>query len=243
MTQRFLQDLINGFIEFKRQTRLSTSEDLIKSLTQELSTHETDLKSAQDQWAMFQRTNNVGLLEEESKSVGMFLADENVELAHLNLERELLAHGLSPEITEANPKADGTNQTHSASATNTSLAVSSPTDIDIKSAQVALMLAREELAEVLTNGQGYKEKPLDDRIAQIQQNLTALMSVNAAQRKAELDETTERMAAISNAIPGWQANVADSNTRLSEADKLRSAHPAATKLLRFPARGLMQMWI
>ncbi len=224
LTQRFLQNLIDEFLEFKRQTRLSTSEDLIKSLTQELSSHEANLKSAQDQWAMFQRTNDVGLLEDESKSVGTFLAGENVELAHLNLDRELLAHGLSPEIPVAHQRVAGTNQTSSAltTGTNGNLEVSSP-DADIKSAQVALMLAREELAEALTNGQAYKEKPIDDRIAQIQQNLTALIAVDAAQRKAELEETTERMAAISNAIPGWQATVADSNSRLSEADKLKSA--------------------
>ncbi|HEX3624681.1 MAG TPA: AAA family ATPase [Verrucomicrobiae bacterium] len=223
-TQRFLQALINEYLDFKRQSRLSTSDDVIKSLTQELSTHEANLKAAQDQWAVFQRTNNVALLEEQSKSVGTFLANENVELANLNLERELLKHGLSPENPVAVPKSTGTNQTGMALATetNSSPTVLSPTDTDLKSTQVSLMLAREELAEALTNGQAYKETPINNRISQLQQDLLALQAVDASQRKAQLEQTIERMAAISNAIPLWQAEVAESNNRLSEGDRLKA---------------------
>jgi capsular exopolysaccharide synthesis family protein len=224
LTQRFLQNLIDEYLEFKRQSRLSTSEDMIKSLTDGLSSRETNLKKEQDQWAMFQRTNNVALLEEESKSAGIFLADENVELANLNLERELLEHNLSPEIPgAAKPEGPGTNQTNAAlgGGTNSSPWVS-PTDANIKSTRVELNVRQEQLAQAIADGQGYKLTPLSNQIAQIQQNLDALIAVDASQRKAQLDETLARMAAISNAIPGWQAKVAESNNRLAEGDRLKA---------------------
>ena len=90
LTQRFLQALINEYLAFKRETRLSTSEDVVNSLTDELSGSEKNLQAEQDKWTAFQRTNNVALLEEESRSAGMSLADQNVQLADLNLQRELL---------------------------------------------------------------------------------------------------------------------------------------------------------
>lgn len=223
LTQRFLQALINEYLEFKRESRLSTSGDLVKSLTDELSKHETDLKTEQGQWAMFQRTNNVALLEEESKSAGTFLADESVELANLNLERELLEHGLSPEISAADPKGAGTNETSAAlgGGTNSDMWVS-PTDIDIKSTRVDLMLKQEQLEQATNNGQPYLEKPLNDQITQLQQNLAALIAVDASQRNTQLKDTLARMAAISNAIPIWQAKITDSNDRLSEGEQLKA---------------------
>lgn len=223
LTQRFLQALINEYLEFKRESRLSTSGDLVKSLTDELSKHETDLKTEQGQWAMFQRTNNVALLEEESKSAGTFLADESVELANLNLERELLEHGLSPEIPVADPKGAGTDETNAAlgGGTNSDMWVS-PTDIDIKSTRVDLMLKQEQLEQATNNGQPYLEKPLNDQITQLQQNLAALIAVDASQRNTQLKDTLARMAAISNAIPIWQAKITDSNDRLSEGEQLKA---------------------
>lgn len=237
LTQHFLQALINEYLDFKRQTRLSTSDDVIKSLTRELSNREAGLKSAQDQWAMFQRTNNMALLEEESKSAGTFLADESMELADLNLKRELLEHGLSPDVRGAASKTAGTNQAGvvSSSETNGALAVSSSTDADIKSTQVELMLKREQLAQVAQQYTGtnstdtnalaalqFKEKPLNDQIAQIQQNLTALTAVDGAQRQAELKDTDERIVSINSAIPGWKAEIAASSDRLAEGDELRA---------------------
>ena len=44
----------------------------------------------------FQKTNNIAALEEEGKSAGIYLANLNLELAKLKLDRQLLRDGLSP---------------------------------------------------------------------------------------------------------------------------------------------------
>lgn len=225
LTQRFLQALITEYLAYKKEMRMSSSEEIALSLTSQLTKTKDDLAAEQEKWTAFQRTNNMALLNEESESVGKFVADENVELATLNLKRELLQRGLSPESPTADFKGPGTNQASAGliAGTNGNLGITSENEADITSTQVGLMLAREELAEALTNGQDYKEKPLNDRIAQLEQSLAAFLSVDASQRKAELDETLERMAAISNAIPGWQAKVADANNRLADSRQLEAA--------------------
>jgi hypothetical protein len=93
LAQEFLAALIDEYLNYKRETRLSTSEDVVLSLADELSKKGRDLQAQQDRWAEFQRTNNVAVLEEESRSAGLYLADLNLQLARLRLERELLLAG------------------------------------------------------------------------------------------------------------------------------------------------------
>ena len=224
LTQRFLQALINEYLAFKRETRLSTSEDVVNSLTEELSKSERNLQAEQDKWAAFQQTNNIALLEEENRSAEMSLADENVQLDNLKLQRELLERGLTPLISV---QSTNTAVTNLAGATrgneiNNRLATLSMTDASVKAARVELMLKQAQLAQVLTNGPQYLAKPLQDQVAQIQQNLAALEAVDAAQRQAELKDTEERIAAISSEIPKWKAGIADSSDRLAHSDELKA---------------------
>lgn len=224
LTQRFLQELINEYQSFKRDTRLSSSEDVVNSLTEELSKTEQNLKAEQEKFDAFQRTNNVALLQEESQSAVTSLANERVQLASLSLERELLVRGLTPSFPMAATTNAVTNLVSAAQqqGINNNLAVLSMTDASVKAARVELMLGQAQLAQTLTNGPQYKVKPLQDQLAQIQQNLTALESVDAAQRQAELKETDERIGAISNAIPGWKAIIADSGDRLAQGQELKT---------------------
>ncbi len=117
LTQRFLQALINEYLAYKKETRRSTSEEIMLSLTDQVTQKEDELKVEQEKWAVFQRTNNVGVLEQESKSAGLYLAELNLQLAKLKLDHELLAKGTKPHRhpTAPAPNGDaspGTNQCH-----------------------------------------------------------------------------------------------------------------------------------
>ena len=203
LTQRFLQALVDDYLAFKKEMRNSSSEEVVLSLTDQLAGKERDLNAEQDKWTGFQRTNNVALLEEESRSAGAFLADQNVQIANLNLQRELLERGLAPSLSIQPTNAATTNGTGTVGGgMNGNFAALSMTDASIKAARVDLMLKQAQWAQVLTNGPQYLAKPLGDQVAQIQQNLAALEAVDAAKRQAELQETEERISAISNANSG-----------------------------------------
>ncbi len=226
LPQQFLQALIKEYLAFKNDTRLSTTEDLLKILTDERSKSETDLRTEQDKWDAFQKTNNVALLEEEAKSAGTFLADQNVQLANLMLEQELLRQGIALAAPVWSTNASTTNLTDSPGSggakTNSNFATLATTDATLKSARFDLMMTQAQLAKVLTNGPAYRVKPLKDQMAQMEQNVAMLEEIDAAQRKADLEEIEARIAAISNAIPIWEANVSDSGNRLSESEGLKA---------------------
>ena len=67
-TQTYLQAVVEEYRAFKKQTRDATSEEIVDSLTDKLSKRESSLQEAQTNWAAFQKTNNVAVLEEEAKS-------------------------------------------------------------------------------------------------------------------------------------------------------------------------------
>ncbi len=93
LTQRYLQMLIAEYLAFKKETRASTSQDVMDKLQDELTKKAADLQAQQDKWAEFQKTNNVAVLEEEGKSAGLYLSDLNLELAKSRLEQKLLSQG------------------------------------------------------------------------------------------------------------------------------------------------------
>ncbi len=223
LAQQFLQALIKEYLAFKDATRLSTTEDVLGTLTAELSKSEKGLQADQDKLAAFQKTNNVTLLQDENNSAATFLADQNVRLANLKQDEELLRLGLAPATPVWSTNAVATNLAVSleGGGTDTNYAALATTDDELKSERVGLMLTQDKLAQVLTNGPQYKVKPLQDQVAQIKQDVAALEDVDAVQRKAELQETEERIAAITNAIPAWEANVADSGNRLSQSQGLQ----------------------
>jgi len=225
LTQRFLQALIDRYLAFKRTTRLSTTGDLVASLTEQLSKIEKELQADQSTWADFERSNNLILLEEEGKGAGMFLADQNVQLANLKLEEELLQRGLAPAVPAWSTNTAGTNAaagTRKSDDGSSDFAALATTDTTLKAVRVELMLKEAQLSQLLTNGPQYLVKPTQDQVDQIKQNVAALEAVDATQRKAELHELEERIAAISNAIPDWEEKLATSNDRLSAGEQLRA---------------------
>ena len=112
LTQAFLEALIEEYKKFKKDTRVSTTEDLLKSLDEEITKREEELKAEQDKWVEFQKTNTLALLEEEAKSASLWLNELNVQLRQLNYGRDLLLKGLNPTAALA---PAGTNQALAAS--------------------------------------------------------------------------------------------------------------------------------
>jgi len=226
-TQKVLEALIEEYLNYKKDTRKSTSEDLVNSLTSELAKREAELKAEQDKWADFQKSNNVAVLEEEGKSAGLYLAELNLQLSKLKLERELLEQGIAsafPVLPATNPLANtsvSTNLLQAVTATN--LATGSSDSI-LKSSRVELAVLfaeRAAKANQLPALHPFMRK-LDDDIARLQDTVSALEQQNLAQKKNELDELEKRLIAITNAIPSVEARVLSINEKLSEGQRFKN---------------------
>jgi Mrp family chromosome partitioning ATPase len=102
VAQHFLQALIDGYRSFKKDTRDSTSGELVSSLNEQLSGQKKVLQGEQDKWIEFQKTNNVAVLDDEGKSVGLYLAGLKLDLDKFGLELEMRSN----EVVTAQAAAD-----------------------------------------------------------------------------------------------------------------------------------------
>ena len=59
--QRYLEAVINAYLDYKKETRRTTSEDLMESLTREVAKRDAELKAGLEKLAQFQKSNNVAV--------------------------------------------------------------------------------------------------------------------------------------------------------------------------------------
>ncbi len=210
LTQRYLQMLIAEYMAFKKETRASTSQDVMDKLQDELTKKTADLQAQQDKWAEFQKTNNVAVLEEEGKSAGLYLSDLNLELAKSRLEQKLLSQG------ETNTEAglvslDATNFIPSSTTPSTTNVVASSDDAAFNSVRLdlAVMLGNRDDKIRAMGTYGYEKE-----VARLQK----LIAIMLADKRTRLQE---RIAAIQEAIPAWETKVLDINDRLSQGQRIK----------------------
>ena len=208
-TQRFLQALVSEYLAYKKETRLTTSEDVLNSLRDELAKKAADLQAEQDKWADFQKSNNVAVLEDEGRSAGLYLSDLNLQLAKARLELKLLGEGQ----TNADAVLSALDATNSIPLPT----LSSATNLVASSDDEAFNSVRLDLAVMLGNREdkvrAMGEYRYEAEVARLQR-LIAIMLENQRTR------LQERIAVIQAALPPWETKVLDINDRLSQDQRL-----------------------
>ena len=248
LTQHYLQYLIDGFLSYKKQTHISSSQDVLDSLRDELAGKAADLQAEEDKLADFERSNNVAVLEEESKGAGQYLAELNVDLAQSRLQIQMLGDQIAaetpPPATTNLASAVTTNLvtstgTNAATATNALAASSasattpmfSPVVLPPTTNQVeaitdqALDSARVELAQFLADEEDevhhMGQKGFDDEVARLQHSISIMADQDRTERIAQLTDLQHRIAAIEASFPDLEAKVLDDNSRLVRSESLK----------------------
>jgi Mrp family chromosome partitioning ATPase/uncharacterized protein involved in exopolysaccharide biosynthesis len=224
LTQRFLQGLIQEYLSYKKDTRRSSSEDLLLSVNEQVAKKDKELQTEQDKWADFAKSNNVAVLEEEAKSAGLYLAQLNLDLAKLRLDCTLLEQGLSPATTAsltnvAASTLSGTNGIIGALGSNSFLTGS---DAVLKSVRVELAVRRAERDELLKERGEIAVRRLSDEVAHLEKTVSFLEEQNLTQKRVELQENQKRIAAIESTIPSWEMKVLSLNDRLSQSQRYKN---------------------
>ena len=235
LTQRFLQALIDAYLEYKKATRRSSSDDMVLSLTDQVASKEKELKQEQENWTQFQRSNNVAVLEEEGKSAGMYLADLNLELAKLKLNHELLVKGLGPVIPGHDPAAskDGNSSTNEANGPASSMktvdiplqdesTVAAASETALNSAKVELALLHAERDQVYGEHGQAAARRFDDAVTNMQQRVAVLERQAADERTLRLNQLEERITVIEKSIPTWEDRVLKIDELLAESQRLKN---------------------
>ena len=205
VTRRFLQALVDGYLAYKKETRRSTAEDVYLSLTELVGKKASELQAQQDAWAEFQRTNNVAVLEEEAKSASSYLADLNLQLAKLKLDKKLLEEGLS-----LNPATDdGKAPLALVGPVNSSSNTLGPRDLMLKSARVELAVGRAERDEIAQQRGEVAARRLNDEVSHLEKLVAVLEAQNLELERLELQETEKRIAAMERGNPGMGSQGAE----------------------------------
>jgi len=223
--QNLLQALVAEYLNYKKDTRRSTSEDLLNSLTSELSKRETELKAEQERWADFQKSNNVAVLEEEGKSAGLYLADLNLQLDKLRLEKDLLERGIIAPFLQGdtNLLPNFSSSTNSSAQSGTAQ-LGLNNDVALKSARVELAVLQAEMVRK-TNELSHLNpviRRLDDEITRLQKTVAVLEDQDLMQKRLELEEVKKRVAAIKDSLPNVESKVLGINEKLSEGQRFRN---------------------
>lgn len=231
LAQGFLQALVDEYLKYKKETRLSTSEDVVLSLTDELTKKGAELAIEQGRWTEFQKTNNVAVLEEEGKSAGLYLADLNLQLARLRLQRDLLLSGLrggqlvggTAGVTSGDGKATGgAVESGGGDPVSPRQAPGSNDMVALKTARLELAIARSELASAERPPEHPANRKLVDDINRLERSVAVLEQQQAEQIQGELREVEMRIAAVDASLPNWEKRVLDINARLSESQRLKN---------------------
>ena len=233
LAQRFLQALIDEYLDYKKETRRSTSEDIVASLSDQLAEKEKDLKTEQEKWADFERSNNVAVLDEESKSAGLYLSDLNLQLAKLKLDSGLLAASLNAATTSETVS----NQPASATATNSPATAegntaemagasggvqTSATEASLQSAKVDLAVLRAQQERALAEHGKAAAHSMSDSVTNMEQRVAILEKQDLEDKKVALTQLQRRISAIETSIPVWEQKVFSLNERMAESGRLKN---------------------
>src|SRR5271165_4299646 len=81
--RKLLDAIMTEYIATKKEMRSSKSEDTQAAIIEEISRVEREMKQSEQDLLNFQKSNNVGYLEQEGNSAGAYVANLNRQLADL----------------------------------------------------------------------------------------------------------------------------------------------------------------
>jgi succinoglycan biosynthesis transport protein ExoP len=221
-SRNFLDALMNEYLEYKKTVRKLVSGDTAASISAQVEALERELKSAQDALTLFQRTNNLAILQEEGTMAGSYLAKLQIQLSDLQLESRLL----EATAVEQNVAAPGNNSggqdpvdlmknlnpTGSSAANNGRL---TPYQ------EVALLkIQRQKLSKFL-RPKHPKMAALDEEIARGEKLIEMFRNQNHDQLMASEQAVKMKMESVLASIRQWDAKVMEANARIAEAERLK----------------------
>ncbi len=220
-TRAYLDTLMNVYLEYKKNIRKVVSGDTLASISEQVQRAERDLKAEQDILTVFQRTNNLAILEEEGRTSGGYLARLRTQLSDLQLEARLLSATASnppPVVADTNanlPLVVATPGPDPASSAGT------PPEHQTAFKEVELLkMQRDKLSRHL--------RPKHPKIVKLDADIERGAKLIEIYQRQGRDQLSASRAAISMKIENvmlsikeWESKVVLANTRMAEGERLK----------------------
>jgi succinoglycan biosynthesis transport protein ExoP len=218
-TQAYLDALMAVYLEYKKNVRQEVSGDTLASISEQVQKAERDLKFEQDALMIFQRTNNLAIIEEEGRIAGGYLARLKTQLSDLELEARLLAATALAQTTNAATNAQPLDLAVAASFGGPSSSAPAEHQATFKEIEL-LKLQRERLSKNL--------RPKHPKIVKLDADIERGEKLAEIYRRQSREQLASSQAAIQlkmenvrNSIREWEGKVVEANSRIAEAERLK----------------------
>jgi capsular exopolysaccharide synthesis family protein len=221
-TRAYLDALMDAYLGLKKNVLQIVSGDTLQSITEQLKNTERDLKTEQDIFTTFERTNNLAILQEEGAVAGEYLTRLKTQLSDLALQARLLQammrdDGTAGFATNGNPPA----LSNQSSLTGLDSAASVPPAYAASFQELeTLKIQREKLSHYL-RPKHPKMVKLDEAIDSGQKLLDVYLRQSHGQFAGEQETVRLKIENVTASIREWEARVVEANALIAEADKLK----------------------
>lgn len=222
-SKNFLNALLQEYLAYRKNIRKIVSGDTLSSISDQVLRLERELKASQDALTSFERTNNLAVLEEESKVAGAYLTKLKTELSDLQLESQLL------QATAREQTADDGRNTNSPSSLVDAIRESSSSTSDSGTEQrsayrelAMLQAEREELSKYFRPKHPDIVK-LDADIERARKLIDLYQSQTREQLSVDRQALGMKVNNVESSIREWEGKVVLANTQIAEAERLKLA--------------------
>jgi capsular exopolysaccharide synthesis family protein len=211
---------MNVYLDYKRNIRKVVSGDTLASISEQVQRTDRDLKTEQDILLAFERTNNLAILLQEATVAGGYLATLKTKLSDLQLEDRLLKATALDQDAAASGSTNASSA-YAGSVMGSTSSTGAPSERQTAFQEVELLkIQRAKLSRNL-RPKHPKIAKLDADIARGEKLMEIFRRQNRDQLEASHQATQMRIENVQASIKEWEGKVVESNTRISEADRLK----------------------
>lgn len=222
-TQAYLEALMESYLEYKTEIRRQISGDTLASIARQLESTTEKLKNEQDILAEFEHSNNLAILQEEGTVAGGYLTKLKTQFSDLQSEEALLRTALEDEAGADNGQTNQT--TRELEALNSLLDADTGgriTEFQNKIKQLDLLKLQRAAWSVNLRDQHPKMQQLEADIERAGKELAIDRRQFSEQLTAARETTLAKIQSVQGSIRDWEARVVDANSRIAEAERLKS---------------------
>jgi capsular exopolysaccharide synthesis family protein len=220
-SQTYLDALLNEYTEYKRTVRKSVSGYTLATITEQVMSREKELQEAQSNLNVFQRSNNLTILQEEGTVAGGYLAKLQTELSDLKMESLLLDSTVGRQEQAA---AGNTNLSPDLaySTVQAGLVSTPPATAELAPYQEIQLLKseREKLSKNLRPAHP-KIVKLDSQIERDEKIIEMFRHQAHAQFAASRQNIKTKMENVQASIKDYERKIVEANNCIAEAEGLK----------------------
>lgn len=222
-TQNFLNALLEEYLAYRKNIRKIVSGDTLASISDQVMRLERDLKASQDALTAFERTNNLAVLEEESKVAGAYLTRLKTQLSDLQLESQLLQTTAHDQTADAGQSIDRASSLADAIREPDPSSSDPGTERRTAYRELALLQAEREKLSHYFRPKHPDIVKLDADIERAKKLIELYQSQTREQLSVDRQAVDMKVSNVENSIRDWEGKVVLANTQIAEAERLKLA--------------------